>query len=568
VTPTLRAGVAALLLLGAADVSAERIRDFRVDVQLDERGTFTVEERVTYDFEDARRHGIYREIPVRYGRGAAADYRIALDVVSVSDAAGRGIPYVVSSEGAYRRIRIGDPQRKVTGAHEYRITYTVRRGILWFEEHDELYWNATGTEWPVPIDAASVTVRAPRWAEVGELQALCFTGARGSVETACRIERDDGVTRAHAERGLGPSEGLTLVVALPKGVLHEPSATSQALDRASDFVSWAVLFPLLLFVGMGTHWWRNGRDPTGAVAIPVRYEPPEGMSPAEMGTVLDERADLNDITATILDLAVRGYLRIEEMESKRFFFLSETGYKLHKLEASAGLKPHEVKLMSSLFGVGSSVDIADLKNSFYKRLPEIRSSLYAEVSREGRWFPTSPDKVRSRYRTGVLIVAALGGLAAFGMGDAALLVAMGAFALVGLLWARKMPRRTKEGRRARQHIAGFAEFMERVEVDRLERLGLHTVEQFEKILPYAFVLGAADAWSDAFAHLYTAPPAWYSGPHGGAFRPRLFVDRVGRSLQTVGSAMTSQPRGSGSSGLRSGGGFSGGGFGGGGGGSW
>jgi len=135
-------------------------------------------------------------------------------------------------------------------------------------------------------------------------------------------------------------------------------------------------------------------------------------------------------------------------------------------------------------------------------------------------------------------------------------------------FSRVMPRKTRRGRRAHDEILGFREFLERVDRDRLERMGTRTTEVFERLLPYAVVLGVADAWADAFADLYAEPPSWYVGPgYGGSFRPRAFVGDVGQSLHTMGQSLASSPRGSGSSGL-GGGGFSGGGFGGGGGGSW
>ena len=569
----LHAALLAGLVLAVGEAGAERIREFDALVSISEDGSFLVEERIRYDFENERRRGIYRDIPVRYGRGAAADYRIGFDVVAVTDEHGNERPYEVSGRGRDKRIRIGDPNRRVTGLHEYRIQYRVRRGILWLEEHDELYWNVTGSGWKVPIDRAEATVLVPGTAGEEGLDTLCFTGPHGSIERSCRKSSKDNAVFVQTNRGLAGGEGLTIVVALPKGMLREPSLWQRRLDRASDFVGVATVLPLALFLAMGSHWWRHGRDPSGPVSIPVRYEPPEGMRPAEMGTVLDEKADLADVTATILDLAVRGYLRIEEIETKRFVFLSETDYRLHRLHRDeSGLKPYEATLLSSLFRVGGDeVDISDLKDSFYQRLAVIQGSLYKQVTKEG-WFPAPPDAVRARYVMIVVAVAVLGTGAAFLLSNIPLLIAMIASGIVGVLWSRAMPRRTKKGRRARQHIEGFREFVERVEVDRLERMGMHTVEQFEKLLPYAFVFGAADAWADAFADLYVAPPDWYAGDHGGRFRSRHFIDRVGRSLSSVGDAMSSQPRssggGSGSSGFGSGGGFSGGGFGGGGGGSW
>jgi uncharacterized membrane protein YgcG len=180
----------------------------------------------------------------------------------------------------------------------------------------------------------------------------------------------------------------------------------------------------------------------------------------------------------------------------------------------------------------------------------------------------SPPHPISRFNAIVLGLSSVGAVLASAAGSGAGLVAIAASAAIGLAFARAMPRRTRKGRRVRQHILGFQEFVERVEVDRLERLGMRSVEQFEKLLPYAFVLGVADSWADAFSGLYTEPPQWYVGRNDGPFRPGHFVDRVGHSLQTAGSAMSSHPRGSGSSGFSSGGGFSGGGFAGGGGGSW
>ena len=195
--PALALLTALLLSIGA--VAEERILEFRTDVGLQPDGSFVVEEKIVYSFGDASKHGIYRDIPIRYGRGVAADYRIALEVESVRNGDGAERPYDLSNEGVYRRIRIGHPKRTVTGVQEYRIRYHVRRGILWLEEHDELYWNATGTEWQVPIDAADVTIRAPRGA--GEQRAPCFTGPRGSVGTAWRIDRAGGATRGRGPAG-------------------------------------------------------------------------------------------------------------------------------------------------------------------------------------------------------------------------------------------------------------------------------------------------------------------------------------------------------------------------------
>lgn len=577
----------------AGAAGAESILAFDTEVSLEGDDAFTVVETLRYDFGDERRHGIFRDVPVRYGRGRSADYRIGLEVLEVTDGDGRARPWRTSRSGRHLRIRIGDPDATVTGVQVYRIRYRVSRGILFFEDHDELYWNATGNAWPVGIGAARVRVLLPGGLDPEDVDLACYTGPQGSVESACRERATRGVASFEATRPLGPREGLSVVLGVPKGVLEEPSALARWLDRLSDWLSAWLLVPLLTAAGMFQLWRSGGRDRGARDSVPVRYEPPAGLSPGELGVVVDEKVDMVDVTASILDLAIRGHLTIEEEESARFLFLRDRDYRLRRTTPPGGgsasdgkdtapdsaadggagetLKRHEAILLTRIFEDGDEVLVSELKNRFYKHLPRVREALYGEVSRDARFFPASPETVRRRWALGGAAVAGLGVLVIFAtgvpFGPALAFVAAGAIVLV---FSRVMPRRTRRGRRAYEEILGFREFLERVDADRLERMGARTTERFERLLPHAIVLGVADAWADAFAGIYTEPPSWYRSPrYATGFHPRHFVTDVGESLGTLGQTLASQPRssGSGSSGF-GGGGFSGGGFGGGGGGSW
>jgi uncharacterized membrane protein YgcG len=553
-----------------AAAAGEAIRLFATEIHLETEDAFIVEERITYDFGHQRRHGIFREIPVRYGRGRAADYRISLDVQSVTDESGIAQPFQVSTSGRNLRIRIGDPQREVTGIRSYLIRYRVKRGILYFDDHDELYWNVTGTDWPVPIDRAEAVVFLPEGAPLELMKFRCFTGPMGAVGSDCAERVSIGVVSFQTNRPLRGNEGLTIVAWLPKGVLTEPTALERLLSRLGDYLSPWALLPLGALLAL-LHLWRSrGRDPVGRDAIPVAYQPPEGMTPAELGTVVDERVDIEDITSSILDLAVRGFLEIEELEATKFLFFSDRDFALvKKREADSSLRPYEQLLLSHLFATGSRVTISSLKEKFYKHLPELRTSLYQQLSGARGYFPVSPDRVRKGYAVAGGILLGLGVLVFMVLSrtlPGATLFASGA---IILLFSRIMPRRTRRGRKVYEEILGFKEFVERVDADRLERMGARSVGQFEKLLPYAIVLGVADQWADAFAGIYTEPPGWYHSPrytHG--FAPRLFVGDLGRSLSTMGQTMSSAPKSSGSGGSGFSGGSSGGGFGGGGGGSW
>jgi uncharacterized membrane protein len=298
------------------------------------------------------------------------------------------------------------------------------------------------------------------------------------------------------------------------------------------------------------------------------------MTPAELGTLVDGKPDMRDITATIVDLAVRGFLHITEIEDKGFlgFFSSaEYTFTLKKPRSEwTALKSHERDLLSAMFGSSDSVSLSQLKNKFYRHLPGLREDLYKMLVRHG-FYTGRPDRVRLLYVIGGVV---LGGLLAFGSGTvmatlgmqpAAGIIAGILSGVIVVIFGWFMPSRTIRGTRELEKVLGFQEFLTRVESDRLERM-VKTPEMFERFLPYAMALGVADTWARAFEGIYKEPPQWYSGAHGiQTFRPTTFTSNLGAMSTQAAAVMASAPRSSGGSGF-GGGGSSGGGFGGGGGG--
>ena len=354
--------------------------------------------------------------------------------------------------------------------------------------------------------------------------------------------------------------------------MKEPGPGAKALLFLRS--NWAFLLPLGAFVLMFRRWQTRGRDPRLRPIAP-RYEPPEGLTPAELGTLVDNSPDMRDITATLVDLAVRGYLLIKEKEEAGLFGLwSGKDYVFHlrkKPEESTDLLPHEFKLLYALVrnGTLTSVELSDLQNTFYKDLPDIRDRIFERLLRR-RYYSQRPDKTRQVY---LIAAAVAGGITIPGGAIIAELlgVAPGRFVLAGILTAAViagfgwfMPARTVRGARALEGVLGFEEFLSRVEADRLDRT-VKTPEMFEKYLPYAMALGVETNWVRAFEDIYRRPPEWYRGTDGASFHPRSFVSDLGRMSSQAASAMASAPRSSGGSGF-GGGGSSGGGFGGGGGG--
>ncbi len=607
-----RVGLAVVLALAygltARDAAAIEIDRFGVTILLDPDSTFYVTETLQVDFGDLHKHGIFRTIPVDYGRtenvaGApiSTRYSIRLWVLSVQNERDERYPYTVSRQGRDVFLRIGDPDRTVTGPVTYVITYRVQRAINRFEGHDELYWNVTGTEWDWPIHEAGVQVHLPEGVTEDQVLHETFTGPMGSKTTRAS-ESFEGRTYRATVGGLGPSEGLTVVLGLPKGVLQPPSAARELWWTLSDNVGYvlAALLPLVSLLVLSYLYLTVGRDPGRKMPIVVEYEPPVELSPAEVGSLLDERIDTPDIVSTVLDLAVRGYLKIREVETTKLLFLTQKDYIFEKVKpADDFLSGHERTFLEALFASEDVVLLSSLKNSFYATIPTIRKAIAAQML-EKDLFPRDPERVRQLYRSIGCTVAALPlvlGLVLLsthavealippdpGSFFLFLLLSLALTVLIFGIFSRVMPSKTPKGAKLARYCLGLKEFIERVEKDRLVSLAKSDPTLFERVLPYAVVLGVADEWAERFEDLLTEPPSWYVSPSlaAGSLFSRAMVTNIGQSLHAMGSTLTSRPSASSSSGGGSwrssgggggfsgfgGGGSSGGGFGGGGGGSW
>jgi hypothetical protein len=564
---------AAAALLACAPAAAGQgrsliIERFEAEIAVMASGAIQVTETITPRFVGAW-NGIFRTIPVEYRTPQGLNYTLRLDVLSATDEAGAPLRYTVERERHYRKVKIRIPGAR-DAARTVVLRYRARDALSFFEEHDELYWNVTGDEWPVPIRAASASIRLPAGAT--GVRAVAYTGAHGSREQAAHVEVGADEVRVESRRPLAFREGLTVAVGWDPGLVHRPGPA----ERAASFLrsNWLFGVPMVALVAMFGLWYARGRDPRRRPIAP-QYEPPEALTAAEVGTLVDNSPDLRDITATLVDLAVRGYLRIEEDEEPRLLGLfSSTDYRFTLVKPEVewtGLAPHERELLDGLFTGGrvKAVEISDLENRFYRLLPGIRDRIFARLVERG-YYRQRPDRVRGVYLSWGLLLAAVvgvgGGVASTRFGVAPLTAILAgvltAAVVVGFGWF--MPARTFRGARALEAILGFEEFLERVEGDRFARL-VKTPEMFEKFLPHAMALGVERSWARAFEAIYRQPPDWYRGAHPGGFRPRSLVSSLGQMSARTGSAMASSPRSTGRSGF-GGGGSSGGGRGGGGGG--
>lgn len=552
------------------ELAYEQIDQFDSDITVHSDGTFRVKETITYNFGSTSHHGISRNIRYKYKR-SGANYNIRLEVISVTNGSGQERQYTTSKWNGQFEIKIGNPESYVTGIQVYEITYDVKRALNYFDAYDELYWNATGTEWPVGINQTYVTVHLPEAVNFDAAKLACYTGSYGSQDSDCYIEVVDDTTILFSnEYFFEANEGISILLGMPHGVVTKPPFSQRLMWFLGD--NWAVLIPFVFLGIMFFLWYTRGRDPKVRDTLVPQYEPPDKMAVGVLGTVVDEKVDLKDISATIIQLAIKGYLKVKEIKTKNDS-KEPDDYDLIKLkEPDANLHKYEIELMDGIFGSGSSKTVSKLKNKFYTHLPAIKKAMYDLVVTEG-YFPTNPDKVRNGYTIIAFLIIPFGVFLAIGFqniiaGIVTVIAGVGA-----IFFARVMPRKTKKGADAHVTIEGFKWFLS---VTEKERLKFHNApakspKEFEEFLPYAMVLGVEKEWADQFKDMYITPPEWYEGHHMSAFGALYLTNALGSMTTSTNSAIVSRPSsaaGGGSSGFSSGGGFSGGGFGGGGGGSW
>lgn len=556
------------------------INKFHSDIVINDDSSFIVKETIDVEFHRPR-HGIYREIPYKYINELDKAHKTPLDVLSVTDGSGKELKYKVAGTGNVINIRIGDANKYVSGNLTYVISYKVENAILFFDDHDELYWNITGNYWQAPINEASANIILAVKNKSKNFWASCYTGAYGSRESECRYETYPNSGEFFTKKNLRTGEGLTIAFGWDKGFVNPPPSWKRFLWVINLRENWVFIFPFLSLILMINLWYKAGRDPKVRESVTVMYEPPKynGMplTPAEVGILIDEKLDSRDITSSIVGLAVKGYIKIEETKRGGLIFDSADYYLSRVKEPDGNLSPFEKILMKSIFtdNVYPGINVSDMKNNFYKNLDALKTSLNGELVNK-KYFLRSPDKIRHYYIVAGIVVAVL--VTVFGGVIYSLLVPYSGVKnlLAGILsglpvlaFSRAMPAKTKTGASTYMDILGFQEFMNRAEKDRIERMG--NKDLFSKFLPYAIALDVVDNWAKAFEGIYQNPPEWYVSPGGlRTFSPGSFSHSINSMTSSLGTAMFSAPRGSGISGGGgfSGGGSSGGGFGGGGGGSW
>lgn len=567
----MRVTLALLATLATSAAAQERtltIERFAAGILVNADASIRVDETITARFTGSW-NGIYRNIPITYRNSAGLNWTLGVQILGATDQDGNALRLETSRDRHFLKVKMWVPGA-VNATRTITLRYRATNGLRFFEEHDELYWNVTGDEWDVPVGMASARITLPPGAS--GLRAIAYTGVYGSRAQEATVEAAGGDIRIATVRPLGYREGLTAVVGWDKGFVTPPSATAKAAGVLRS--NWPLVIPIPVFFIAFAIWRRRGKDPA-KLPVTVRYEPPPGLSPGEAGALVDNTVDLRDITATLVDLGVRGYVRFEERDSRKLLgMIGSKEFILERLDPpadAAPLAPHERLVFDGVFaGRGSTVPLSRLEDEFYTAIPGIKSAIFQQLLRR-RYYDHRPDSVQQGWMAGgailgVIIAGGGIGLAAkFLMTPVPFIIAGVLVAIILLIFGAIMPARTVAGARALEGVLGFEEFLTRVESENYQRVIVGHPELFDKFLPYAMAFGVEKKWARAFAGILTEPPRWYVGTSITHFNIMHLSNSLSSFTSQMGSTMTSSPRSSSGSGF-GGGGSSGGGGGGGGGG--
>jgi len=575
-----------------ARAETEIINDFNANITIQKDGTLFVTEKIIYNFGSNQKHGIFRDIPITSVNGP----QLNIYVSKVTNEFGEPYQYITSLTNNVFRIKIGDPNTLITGVKTYIISYQVYNAIRTFSDHDELYWNVTGNQWPVAIQNASALVTLPDFS-ISNVRMDCFTGPQGSTQKNCTFNRSGSNVIYSTTQPLNAKEGLTLVLGLTRGYINttyvSPSQVSPVSNTSNSNKKFFSLFLpifaiILIFIIAKIFTWQTNKTKPKPVIprelkgqpVVVEYNPPDNLSPIEIGILLDRKLDITDISSVVIDLAVRGYLKIRYTVQKIKFWPDKKDFEFVKLKDGADLvNPADKIIFELLFNSRDSVTLSDLeeqKITFQWTIRKIQEDTIQYLYNKGYFDQAARDKRKKSKRRLSIVYAVLFilfflfqyFLSELGSIFAALIFLILIILFLIIITAKPVDKLTPKGIATLKKILGFREFLQLTEKDKLQLLNAPELqpEMFEKFLPYAMVLGVEDKWAQKFEGIYNSMPKWYEDPTATSFNSYVLASNLILFNASFNKVFNITFRSS-SSGF-GGGGFSGGGSGGGGGRSW
>lgn len=362
-----------VLALEAFDITS-----YNVNMDVGLNNSYKITETIDVSFSEQRR-GIIRSIPLTTNGG----YRAKVSDVSVENHKAE-----VYSEDGYQKIKIGDADTFAPQNTKYVISYVYTIGYDYMDNMDELYFNIIGPQWDCNISNVSFKVNMPRTFDKDKLN---FTyGATGSTEnTNLEYSVSGNTISGKLNQKLGSYEALTIALPLEEGYFSEAKKEANFADFISKF--YFLILPAILVLMM-LLWSKKGKS--SHIIPTVEFYPPEGLTSADVGFMIDNEVNPMDITSLIIYWADKGYLTIEEQEDKKLFG-SKKYFELTKIKAlESDAKPYESLVFEALFdefGDGNKVTTKALEEKFYSVMNTAKDMV------NSHWQDNSKHKIYQSY---------------------------------------------------------------------------------------------------------------------------------------------------------------------------
>ena len=555
-----------LSLPARADLNDFIINNFHANYVIDNNvtgGSLETNEEIEVTFSD-QNHGLLRAIPTNH-----QSYNTKLEIRGVSRD-GVSEQYSTYKENGNLVLKIGDPNKTITGTHKYNVYYYQER-IINFQSGQEFYWDVNGNGWDQPFEKISATVKIKQ-GEFSSATPICYTGYESSRESDCKFYSVDKSSAGfETTKPLTSKQGLTVGLKITGTTFIQPSFS----DKLKDLLPHASWFIAGLSLSIFTfrYWLRHGKDHAGSGVFVPEYEAPKDLTPAEVGMLADYRVDGKDLSATLIDLAVRGYIKIHQ-ETKKFLFAKSQKFSLELLKTDLSkLKEHETSLIDGVFDtktVGEIIDVKKInKTKMASSVTAINQKVKDSLMKNYGLIDEKSNKAHAWTITIGFLVMFLSYMPFFGFAPNGLRAGIFASGVIALLFGFFMQRRTHAGQETYEKIKGLQMYMNVAEKDRLKQTQsvdrpyaepAKTAELFEKLLPYAVALGVEKSWAKQFDGILTKQPDWVSGGNG-AFTGAYLASTIGGVSTSFSRSFETSSGGASS-------GSSGGGGGGGGGGGW
>ena len=550
-----------------AHAQQERIINYDVKIEVQEDRSAIITEFIeVYVGGNIIKRGITRDLPTKR---TLHDRRVRMNY-EIMEVAKNGDPEPFHKAEGDQSIILYIGQQDVLldpDVYIYRIKYRATDQIAFYDDYDEIYWNAIGHKNQLPADQASVSLYMPPGAEM--IQQSAYTGRYGATGENYTVNEELGGIIYKTTKALRSGEGLTVAVGFQKGYVKPPSFLDKFGTLLIVILGFLTLIPYYVIT-----WWRYGQDPPTPAAVPD-WHTPEDKSAASINYIQKGRYDSKSFTASIIDLAIKGYLKIEEQVDSSFLSKKKSFdlVSMKDIGSASDLPSEEKVLHETLFRSKDRVSVA---GQYDKTIEQTYAMHKANLQAQHDHFINEGNNTRLLWLP-ILMTIAIGGLSAFIMVRSVYapwinikaLIFFGVVGLLGfLLYIYLIRQPTVKKLALRSKIKGHKMYLEMAEKERLNILNPPdlTPTYFESMLPYAFALGVEHKWSNLFKKILEHAqyrPDWHNSANHVHFS-----NHFGRDFSSNLSRAATPPPPKGGGGGSGGGGFSGGGGGGGGVGGW